>query len=76
MTASKTDELNKNAEIAYNLKRIRAERGVSQAEFAKAIGISQSLLAMIETGARTITVPISIKIARYLNCSVSEIIGE
>lgn len=31
MTASKTDELNKNAEIAYNLKRIRAERGVSEA---------------------------------------------
>lgn len=76
MKALNTTELERNAQIAYNLKRLRAERGMSQADLAKSVGISQSLLAMMETGARVMTVPMSISLANSLGCNVSEIIGE
>ena len=59
-------ELDRNAQIAFNLRRLRAEKGVSQAELAKAIGNSQAFVAMIESGARTLSAPMCMDIAKAL----------
>ena len=69
-------ELERNAQIAFNIRKIRSERGLSQAELAKAMGVSQTLIAMIETGARTLTVPVCIDMADVLGCSVGDIAND
>ncbi len=69
-------ELDRNAQIAFNLRRLRAEKGVSQAELAKAIGNSQAFVAMIESGARTLSAPMCMDIAKALGCEVKDILGE
>ena len=67
-------ELERNAQIGYHLKRLRAERGLSQADLAKAVGVSQSLLALIEAGARTLTVPLCADLAEALQCDIHELV--
>lgn len=69
-----TEELEFNARIAYNLKRLRAERNISQAELARAVGVSQSLLAMIESGARTLTAAMGNDLAKALGCTLQDIV--
>lgn len=65
-------ELDRNAQIAFNLRKLRAKRGMSQAELAQAIGVSQTLIAMIESGARTLTLPLSLDMAEVLGCKVDD----
>lgn len=74
MKALSVLELERNAKIAFNLRKLRAEHGVSQAELARAIGVSQSLVAMVESGTRTLTVPMCVDIAEVLGCKIDEIV--
>lgn len=76
MKALSVTELERNAQIAFNIRRLRAERGMSQAELARAVGISQTLVAMIESGARTLTLPMSFDIAEVLGCKVDEMVEQ
>lgn len=69
-------ELERNAQIAFNLRKLRAERGISQAGLAKSVGVSQTLIAMIETGARTLTLPLCIDLAEVLGCTVNDLAGD
>ena len=58
-------------EIAKKLIELRGER--TQAEVAKAVGISQSTYAMYEIGKRIPTDEIKIKLASYFNTTVQYI---
>ncbi|MCW4388750.1 helix-turn-helix transcriptional regulator [Limosilactobacillus oris] len=52
---------------------LRQQKGESQAQAAKGIGISQSMLAMLEAGYRRGGDTTKVKIADYFNTSVDDI---
>ncbi|MBC2369912.1 helix-turn-helix transcriptional regulator [Listeria booriae] len=55
------------------LKKIRTDRGLTQQEAAKKIGISYSLLSKMESGYRGSSDSTKIKIANFYQKSVGEI---
>lgn len=55
------------------LKQIRKQKGITQEELAKAIGITRPYLSDIERGVKTPGGDIIIKIANYLQLPVEEI---
>ena len=59
-----------------NLKRIRKEMKLTQAEMAKEIGISQSYIADIERNRKNISLAVVLRIAEGLNISVNELIND
>lgn len=62
-------------DIPENLKRVRKENNLSQAELAKAVGISQSMLAQLERGTKNLTINLALDIAKALNISLNELIS-
>lgn len=56
--------------MGLRLVRLREERGISQAAFAKALGISPSYLNQIEHNQRPMTVPILLRINAQLGVDV------
>ena len=59
-----------------NLKRIRKEMKLTQAEMAKEIGISQSYIADIERNRKNISLAVVLRIAKGLNISVNKLIND
>ena len=59
-----------------NLKRIRKEMKLTQAEMAKEIGISQSYIADIERNRKNISLAVVLRIAEGLNISVNKLIND
>ncbi|MEQ7034765.1 helix-turn-helix transcriptional regulator [Enterococcus durans] len=55
------------------LKNARIEKGISQKEAAKSIGISYSLLVKLENGLRGASDKNKIKIARFYQKSIQDI---
>lgn len=56
-----------------NLQKIRIEKGITQLEAAKRIGISYSLLSKMEAGYRGSSDKTKIKVAEFYGKSVGEI---
>ncbi len=56
--------MNRNAKLGYKVRRVRRERGLTQARMADALGISTSYLNLIENNQRAVTVPVLLKLAR------------
>ena len=56
------------------IRRYRKERGLTQAEFAEALGMSQASISRFETGERKPDVDDLIAIARYFGCKVDDLI--
>lgn len=61
-------------DISENLKKKRTEKNVTQAELAKAIGISQPMMAQLERGTKNLTVNLAKEIAAVLKIDVIELI--
>lgn len=61
--------------FAENLKRIRTKNGISQAELAKALHISQGTVGNWETGKRTPDTDMLKTISRFFRVTVDELIG-
>ena len=57
------------------LKEIRKAKNMSQAELAEAVGTSQSRIADYEAGKTFPTVPVIIRIAKFLNVSADYLLG-
>lgn len=55
------------------LKQIRKQKGITQEELAKAVGITRPYLSDIERGVKTPGGDIVIRIASYLKLPVEEI---
>ena len=58
------------------LKYLRTSRGITQAEFAKALGVSPSTIGMYETGEREPNFETEEKIADYFNVSLDVLRGK
>ena len=60
----------------YELKRLRTERGLSQAKLAARSDLDPSTVNQIERGARAPTVETLRKLAAALDVGVAELLGE
>ncbi len=58
------------------IRRLRSERGYSQAGFAEVCKIERAYMGMIERGEVNISVRTALKIARGLDLTLSELFGE
>ena len=61
--------------ISENLKRMREEKGLSQAALAKAVGVSQGVIAQVERGTKTLTLPTAKAIVDKLGCSLEDLLS-
>ena len=59
MTAS-----NRNVIHGHKMRRLRRERGLTQAQMADALGISSSYMNLIENNHRAVTVPVLLKLVQ------------
>lgn len=59
--------------IAENIKRLREEKGLSQFEFAKIVGVSQPMIAQIERGTKNPSFQIGVEIAKRFGISMEEL---
>ncbi len=60
--------------IGENIKRLRKEKNISQIVLAEKVGISQPMLAQIERGTKTVTLPIGKLIAEVFGCTVDDLL--
>ena len=62
--------------ILRNIAKIRRIKDLKQAEMARLLNMTQSNYAMIETGRRSLTVPLLLQIVINLNVDVEELLYE
>ncbi len=62
-------------EVGANLRKLRADRGLSLEKFAQLVGVSRAMLGQIELGQSTPTITTLWKIARALDVPFSALIG-
>lgn len=60
--------------IGENLKRIRENKGVTQADLARELGINRSMLSQIERGTKTLSLPLAKEIADILGCRIEDLV--
>ena len=60
--------------FSENLKRYRKKRGLSQKDFAKMVGTSQSAICLYEVGTRTPNMKTIFKMASALGVPAEELI--
>ena len=58
-----------------NLRKIRVEKGVTQEELARSIGVVRSTICQYEKGKRQIDPATMLKLADYFNVSVDYLLG-
>ena len=56
-----------------DVRRLRDERGLSQAALGQALGVSRQTINSIETGKYDPSLPLAIRLARYFATTVEEI---
>ena len=59
--------------LGDNLKRIRTDKGLSQADIAKSLGVSRGFVSNIENGKRNPTLSTISRLAEALNVSTEEL---
>lgn len=59
--------------VKNHVKRAREQKGISQIELAKQVGISRNSIINIETGQFTPTIGNALKIAKALNLRVEDL---
>lgn len=62
--------------LARNLRRLRAEKGWSQEEFADRANIHRTYVSDIERGARNPTITVVERLAAPLGVTVSDLLAE
>ena len=62
--------------IGSKVRKERRSKGMSQSDLSRTLGISASYLNLIESGRRTITVPLLIKIGNELGLSLKDLTME
>jgi putative transcriptional regulator len=56
-----------------DVRERRGDRGLSQGDLGKALGVSRQTINAIETGRYLPSLPLAIAIARYFDATVEEI---
>ena len=62
--------------IGDNIRKIRIERGMSQAELANAVGVTQTMICCVERGTKACAMQLGAEIARALECPVMALYGD
>lgn len=62
------------ARIGWNLKRLRAERGVTQEDFANDSGFDRGYISGVERGVRNPSIDVLERIAKALDADVVELL--
>ena len=60
--------------VGENIQRVRKQQKVSQADLAKTVGISQSMLCQIERGTKNPSLQIGKGIADALGCELEKLL--
>lgn len=55
------------------IEEIRKERGISQEEFAKAVGVSRQTISSLENGRYNPSIILAYKIAKYFDTSIENV---
>lgn len=58
-----------------NLKELRLEKNLGQAELAKVIGVSKGVISLWENGLREPTMHSLIILAQFFNITIDELVG-
>lgn len=58
-----------------NLKEFRKDQNIGQVELAKAIGVSKGIISLWENGLREPNMYSLIKLAKYFDVSIDELVG-
>ena len=66
-------KLNEFSNIGSKIRKERRIKGLSQSDLSKKLEISASYLNLLESGRRTITVPLLIKIGNELGISLKDL---
>jgi transcriptional regulator with XRE-family HTH domain len=61
--------------IAQRLGRLRREKGITQAEMAERLGISQPIVSDYERGELRLHGELIVKLVEILDCSADELLG-
>ena len=61
--------------LGAHITRLRKTRGMTQAELARAIGVSQQFVFAIELGERRVSVLLLVKIARVFSIALEELVA-
>lgn len=56
------------------IRSLRKKSGITQAELAEKIHVSQAMLCQIERGTKLPSLPLSVEIATALGCTVNDIL--
>lgn len=62
--------------IGYNVRTIRIQKGISQKELARRVGVSQAHISDIERNKRRASISVLLKIMEALKCSPTDIMKE
>lgn len=62
--------------LRLRLKELREARSRTQGQVALRLGVHRSYVAKMEAGVRMPTVPVLWRLARYLGCSLDDLIVE
>ena len=62
-----------NAKITNRLKILRAERNLTQAQLADAVGVTRSTINYLEANEYLPSLPLALRLAKYFTTSVEEI---
>lgn len=62
--------------IGENLKRLRTDKGMSQLELAKAVGVTQPMIAQLERGTKALTMELGKDISNALNVAINELLED
>lgn len=68
------DMKSESAKLGKNLKRIRTEKGITQGDIVRALGISRSFVSNIENGKTNPTLSTISKIASALGVTIGKLL--
>lgn len=67
--------MEQNFLIGANLKILREDRGMSQADLAETVGVSQAMISQVEKGLRALTLPLALQLKDALYCTLEDFIA-
>lgn len=59
--------------IGENIRSMREKKNITQNELAEQIGVAQSMIAQLERGSKTLSVPLAKSIAALFGCSIEDL---
>ncbi len=65
--------MNESEKLGKNLKRIRTDKGISQGEIGRILGVDKGFVSNIENGKTNPTLATITKIAKAIGVSVGEL---